>query len=281
MFRLVILTIISLLSLVACGPKKSAATVQDQRKFVVPPIPIMIEDGQQRADFLMVHYWDNYDFKDTSLLSDEKYTEQAFVDFINVLSQLDEPLAEKGVANLMEKAAVEPLSYRKFVELSERYLYDPNSPMRNENVYIVVLKNIMASNHLSQAEKARPEYQLELALKNRVGDKATDFSYTTEQGGKKKLSQAKGDPLLLFFFRPDCPSCKDTKDYIKGRGIDRKIEIVYVNPDMDTHLEQIYDLRASPVLYLLSGDKKVLLKDATIEQVEYYINAELSTEPRS
>lgn len=281
MLRLVIFTICSAMALVACGPKKAATTQQSDtqvRKFVVPQIPVMISEGQQKADFLMGHYWDNFDFKDTSLISDKGYTEQGFVDFVNIISQVSEPLAQKGVATLMEKASVEPLMYRHFVALWERYLYDPNSPMRNEDLYIVVLGNLTSSDHLSVAEKARPAYQLELAMKNRVGDKATDFSYTTEHGTTSKLYQAKGDPLLLFFFRPDCPSCQESKDYIKGRGIDRRIEILYVNPDTDPHLEKIYDLRASPVMYLLSGDKKVLLKDATIDQVEYYINTELSKE---
>lgn len=276
MNRLVIFALFLSLSLAACGPKKAATTQQQsdqqKRKFEVPPIPVMIESEQQKADFLMTHYWDNYDFKDTSLCSDKDYSEQAFADFVNILSRVDEPLAEKGVASLMEKASVEPYVYKNFMELSEKYLYDPNSPMRNENIYIVVLKNIVASPHLSQAEKARSSYQLELALKNRIGAKATDFSYTTEQGATKKMYQTKGDPLLLFFFRPDCPSCKETKDYIKGRGIDKRLEILYVNPDQDLHLEKLYDLRASPVLYLLSADKTVLLKDATIDQVEYYIN---------
>lgn len=277
MFRSSFLTLCSALALVACGPKKAASPqqtsqAQQERKLEIPPVPVMIENAEQKADFLTTHYWDNYDFRDTSLISDKAYTEQGVADFVNLISQTNEQLSKKGISILMEKAAVEPLIYKNFVAVFEKYLYDPNSPMRNEDIYIIVLQNITEGPVLSPAEKARPAYQLALALKNRIGDQATDFTYTTEQGETRKLSQAKGDPLLLFFFRPDCPSCKDTKDYIKGRALDRRLEILYVNPDQDKHLETTYDLRASPVLYLLSKDKKVLLKDATIHQVEYYLN---------
>jgi hypothetical protein len=34
---------------------------------------------------------------------------------------------------------------------------------------------------------------------------------------------------------------------------------------------ELYDLKAMPTLYLLDKDKKVLLKDAPVEQVEQYL----------
>ena len=35
--------------------------------------------------------------------------------------------------------------------------------------------------------------------------------------------------------------------------------------------QRLYDLKAIPCLYLLDADKRVLLKDATVEQVELYL----------
>ena len=39
---------------------------------------------------------------------------------------------------------------------------------------------------------------------------------------------------------------------------------------------ELYDLKAMPTLYLLDKDKKVLLKDAPVEQVEQYLAQVLS-----
>ena len=38
--------------------------------------------------------------------------------------------------------------------------------------------------------------------------------------------------------------------------------------------DEIYDLKAIPTLYLLDKDKKVVLKDVTFNQVEYYLRRE-------
>ena len=39
------------------------------------------------------------------------------------------------------------------MELAEKYLYDPNSPMRNEELYIPVLESILATQVLDDMEK--------------------------------------------------------------------------------------------------------------------------------
>lgn len=264
------IAILLLFSATACHgqSQKSVATVQ---KFTVPKPPAMLTAQEARAEFVATHYWDNFNFADTTLIGNADITEQAFADFVNILPHLPESLIEKSVAAMMRKATADNAMYAHFMELSEKYLYEPNSPMRNEDLYIVVLHNILANGKLDNIYKVRPRYQLELALKNRVGNKALDFAYTTEKGGKAKLYATAGDPLLLFFFRPDCAMCKEVKEYVGSRGIDKQVKILYVNPETDTHLGTLYDLRASPTLYLLAKDKTVILKDVSIEQIEQHL----------
>ena len=69
-----------------------------------------------------------------------------------------------------------------FVGLFEKYLYDPNSPMRNEELYIPALEAMIASERLGEADKVRARYRLELARRNRPGTPATDFRYRRERG---------------------------------------------------------------------------------------------------
>lgn len=262
-----------LLSLIACGAGQQSKAVATVQKFTVPESPAVLTSPEQKAEFVATHYWDNFDFADTTLISRADITEQAFADFANLLPHLPQPLIEKGVAAMMKGAEADSAMYAHFMELAEKYLYDPNSPMRNENIYIEVLRHIVATAKLDEIYKVRPRYQLELAMKNRVGDKAADFTYTTENEGKATLYGMTADPLLLlFFFRPDCPTCKEVKEYVANKGIDKRVKILFVNPDIDTDLDTIYDLRASPTLYLLDKDKKVILKDAPIGQIEQYLN---------
>lgn len=253
-----------------CQPSKKA-TQAALHKFTTPPVPTLLTSREQRAEFVVTHYWDNYDFSDTTLISRADYIEQAFADFINILPNVSMSLAERGIEMMMSKAKAESKMYAHFMELSEKYLYDPNSPYRNEEYYIVVLCDIVANDKLPEIEKVRPQYQLELALKNRVGAVATNFEYTTDSRTKAKLHSSKADVLMLFFFRPDCKTCEMVKEHVVKNGIDKHVKIVWVNLDTDTHLDTLYDLRASPTLYLLDKNKTVLLKDAFIEQIENYL----------
>lgn len=108
-------------------------------------------------------------------------------------------------------------------------------------------------------------------LRNYVGNKVTDFTYTTESGGRSTLYRTKGDLLLLFFYHIDCDMCKATKVYITDHGIDCKIKILCADPDKNTHLDAPYDLRTTPTLYLLDKDKTVLLKETPIEIINDYL----------
>ncbi|MEG1405966.1 MAG: DUF5106 domain-containing protein, partial [Alistipes sp.] len=133
-----------LCTLTACSGQQRPKAATVAQKITVPTPPAVLTTPEQKAEFIATHYWDNFDFADTTLISDAGVTEQAFADFVNLLPYVPETLIEKGVDAMMSKATVDSAMYAHFVELSEKYLYDPNSPMRNEEIYIVVLQNIVA-----------------------------------------------------------------------------------------------------------------------------------------
>lgn len=115
---------------------------------------------------------------------------------------------------MMEASTANSAMFAHFTELSEKYLYDPNSPLRNEELYIPVLQYLTDSPHLDSLSKLRPRYQLELALKNRPGDIAADFYYTSESGKRSRMRQIEADYTILFFNNPDCGDCNRVKEYM-------------------------------------------------------------------
>lgn len=265
-----IIVILSLF-IVSCANVPQKKVESTPKTFSIPEVPAILTTNEQRADFVVKHYWKNYNFSDTTLINRADYTEQAYVDFINVLLNVEPSLAMQGIDSLMYKARIDSAMYAHFISLGEKYLYEPNSPFRCEELYIVVLENILSNTKLPETDKIRPQYQYDLALKNRVGEKAIDFEYTNNDGKKVRLYDAKGDPLLVFFFHPDCPTCKEVKAYVEKNEIDKLVKIVWINPEINKHIEEVYDLRASPTLYLLDGNKKVLFKDAPIETIVGYL----------
>lgn len=265
--------------------------------YEMPNVPSMITTPEAREQFIAEQYWGKYNFSDTTLISRENITEQAFADFIYLLANMNVEMAKKGMITMMSKAEANKDMYNHFMELCEKYLYDPNSPMRNESLYVAALESILSNDKLEEIEKIRPKFQYDLALKNRVGDKAANFSYTTPNDKESKLYDIKSDYILIFFYNPDCPNCTEVRQYITESAIlnDNRVNVLAMYADNELELwrdyqsnipnnwisgydkhktidqNNIYDLRASPTLYLISKDKSVLLKDADIKTIELYL----------
>ena len=73
-------------------------------------------------------------------------------------------------------------SLDKICVLSGKYLNEGESRFFNEDLYITVLEHALSSDLLGEADKMRPRYLLEQAMKNRVGFEAEDFIYTLANG---------------------------------------------------------------------------------------------------
>jgi hypothetical protein len=267
--------------------------------FQMTQIPAVLTSPGERADYLVTHYWDNFNFRDTAYIHLPEVTEQAFVDYIDVMPYTSAAVASASVKNMLKKAEAEAKMYLYFADLYEKYLYDPNSPMRNDEWYIPVLESMLESPIVK--EKIRPAHLLKLAKRNRPGEKAADFTYTIGDGKKAALYSIGSDYTLLFFYNPDCRNCQEVSGLLQASLAvqsllkDGKLSILAVYPDEDLEAwrnylprlpkewinsydagarlkdEEVYDLKAIPTLYLLDKEKVVLLKDPAFERLENYL----------
>lgn len=282
--------------------QKKVEVSHTKKSFALPDIPQVLTSYEDRAAYLVCHFWDNFDFGDTTQISKPEITEQAFVDFLDVLSHVPTEKGQKALTALMDSASVNNDMCIHFMKLTEKYLHDPNSPFRNEEFYIPVLNVVISSTQLDETYKVRPRYQLKTAMKNRPGSIATDFVYTLSTGACAKMSSIKADYTILFFNNPDCHDCQRVKDYIKDSRIFNRmteagsspyLRILAIYPDADIPLwkrgdypalminsydagqvitnKELYDLKAIPAFYLLDREKRVIMKDAPIEQIEAWL----------
>ena len=269
-------------------------------KFTHPDAPTLITDPNLRLEYVIKHYWDYFDFADTTYISTPEITEQAYVDYIDLLFRLPLNKAQEEMKTMMLKSAQSNKKlFLYFTELADKYLYEPNSPALNEELYIPVLEVMSQTPVLDDTEKIRPQLRLEWAYKNRMGTKAVDFQYTDIAGKSGSLYQITAEYILLFFNDPACPSCKTQLENLRNSAVcnklisDRKLIILsmYTEQDLDewkAHysiypsnwinvydksftIRDKYDLRASPTMYLLGKDKTVIFKDAPFAQIEYYL----------
>ena len=263
--------------------------------FRLPEIPDSLAAPEARAEYLALHWWDGFDFRDTSLISRPGITEQAFVDFLSVLPYVsDIPVA---FDTLFCRASAEPEMFSHFVTLGEKYLAGRYSPMRDEELYIAMLGALCSDGRpFPEGERARAGFRLELALKNRPGDPAADFGFLFPDGARGTLYGLDAEYLIVFFNDPDCAECRATRAGLEdsselsallGEGRVRVLSVCVsgdasvwkgsfsssegwtdvLDDGRAVYSGRLYDLRQLPVLYLLSSDKHVLLKDTSLREI--------------
>ena len=289
-------------SMALCAVYTGAASPQVRQQvkdmYPYPAIPDSLATVEERAEYFVGHYWDNYNFADTALLKLPFLTEQGVVDFIDVLPFVPYVQTADALKGLVYKSEAAPETFEHFTGLLDKYLYHPASPFRNDEFYIPVLEAMLESDIPTDTEKTVLRYRLENASKNRVGTVAADFNYTSENGKTRRMHQVKSEYILLMFYYPDCHTCEEaTRKMIDSPAIqrmaaDKRLTIMAVYPDNDENLwkrhlrsfpstwingynkdlkienDGLYDIRSIPTFYLLDAKKRVILKDAPLERIE-------------
>jgi len=264
----------------------------------LPEVPKALTAPVERADYILHHFWDPMDFRDTLRSRDKTFMELNLVNFMSLFPHGSERATSESIGRLLGATSGDTASFHLVTDILERYLNDPNSPMRHEGHYILYLEELLRLPGLSEYDRLRPAYRLQTAKKNRPGTTATDFAYTDRDGRRHTLHGTAADRrLLLLFYDPECGHCSEILEQVKASAvlreqIERKelaVLAVYtegnrplwhetkaslppawtVGIDESRIVErELYSIPAMPVMYLLDADKTVLLKDARLEEIE-------------
>lgn len=279
---------------------QSVDSVAVIKELQMPAIPMAIVEPMERASYLAGHYWDNLSFEPIQSENDSNRLEQYFSNYLAILNESNKAKLEENINKSLISIQSDSVYLAMFSHLADKYLYDPNSPFRNDEVYLIFVNAFKENPKLSFSDQERLKFKHGLLLKNRVGNKAENFNFKTDKG-ESSLSKVKADMLLLYFNNPGCHACEEVQaqlqasDLLNDRLDKGKLVVLSIYPDEDlTEWERyknnqpknwingydsnqeiksklLYDLKAIPTLYLLDKNKNVLLKDATVQQLESYI----------
>lgn len=278
----------------------SVAAVAQEEQFPYPTVPQELRTVESRAAFITEHYWDNFDFNDTTLIHKPEITEQGFANFVDLLTRVDSTMAVNGVAVFSSTAFKKstPANMREYMaELTEHYLYDPNSPMRSDELYLLFLDRLSVAPAFTAAERERFNFRRINLRKNQVGTVAADFEYIDRKGRKNTLHATEGEYTLLYFYDPDCENCHETTAMFSKNDLlttNPRLTVLAVYPDADTDLWRkepqsfpttwvdayspngavaagLYFIRATPTILLLDKNKRVILKDPSPDMLIQYL----------
>ncbi len=229
--------------------------------------------------------------------SADSLSPRAIAGFITMLAGVSPDEASRSMDALIGSVAEDSVTFSRLSVIMERLLADPNSPLRNESHYIIYLESLLRQPGLDEAGRVRVADRLATAKKNRPGAVATDFAYVDREGRAWTLHKMSGRRLLLIFYDPECGHCSEileqvsASDVIKERVRQKKLTVLAIYTEGDRNLwertkasmprdwavgfdtdsivgRELYSVPAMPVMYLLDGNKTVLLKDAFLPEIE-------------
>ncbi|RZF58873.1 DUF5106 domain-containing protein [Sphingobacterium corticibacterium] len=288
-------TILILLITVSCGHPREGKSVQNGN--VSAAGEVMSSIPAER----LLRYWDAFNFKAKVQTNNSDDVEQKLVDFIALFATVPDTVVQVAVHGMLDDASVEPQNFAYFVDRYSHYLYDPNSPMRNEGYYEQVLTYLVAYQTLPEEERSKYAVRLELIRKNQVGTVATDFEYLAKDGKYRRMHEGTKPYKLLVFYDPTCTQCAAlmldlaqtpavhnciTNGFLEivsvslypnkdsWMGYQKRIPDNWINGwDEKGHIihDGLYNIRAYPTIFLLNNANTVLLKDAPLDVTLRYL----------
>ena len=296
----------------ACGqPGKKAEKAPATRAFPMAEIPVMITEPMERLTWLSQHFWDRFTATDSLYFCDSVTVngvpalqlEQQLGMFATLVEEIPLPDGVKAMElffdrlEAFQRAKPSGNVLPETVALASRYFYDPNSPVRNEDLYGEFVSRLGKSDLIDSGYRMGYEWDARMCRLNRVGTRAADFAFTDTRGWIRTLYSIKAEYTVLIFGNPGCTACQEIMEAMAATPeiaalIDAgrlQVVDVYIDREIDdwkAHMAEypknwingydhnytirtdlIYNVRGIPSLYLLDAKKTVLMKDATPERV--------------
>ncbi|MCF8367866.1 MAG: redoxin domain-containing protein [Bacteroidales bacterium] len=255
-------------------------------------------DEIARRAYQVEHYFDNFDFTDVDLIRTNVYTTAA-IEYMSLYSnpnlnqdQLQDEFI-KAVDKIMYEAMDNSIIYEFIVEYLvggfERYHFDK------------VLDYIAETYSPEQCENEERKTDLETRLKKyaelSVGKDAPEIILPNDKGEMVKLSKIKSEYTLVIFWASWCPHCNETlpdvHDLYLSSMNSGKVEVITVSIDTkkeewekalaegnytwinasdlkgwDSPAAVDYNVYATPTMFLLDKDKKIVAKPITFNELK-------------
>lgn len=261
--------------------------------------------GRARYQYFKHHYFDNINMSDRRFLRTPYYPSMVDEYISHHILQDPDTLVDAAF-NMIEKSRGDSLTFQ--VMTSKMINYGISSKMMGmDKMWYMIAEKYYFSGLATWADTAWVNTLKKEAKKIRycmVGMPARDLLVRDSTDAFEKLSKQTADVVLVYFFEPSCGHCRHTTpilhDTVYSKYKDKGFEVfaVYTQTDrqewMDFvhkhHLEdwvnvwdpyreswfwEYYDTSATPALYLLNKDRKIIAKKIDTNTLDMILNEEL------
>lgn len=273
-------------------PFEAQDTIFNEQGVVIPPLfeyPTAPDDSpslEARTNYLMDHFWDPMDFKNSKVV-DQNALNHAFSVYTGAMPYADPEKVMASIKDLISKIKGNTGLTYQFARAAEENLYGPRADMWIDEVYIPFLENLMANKKLDSNKKSRYQEQLKILKSTQPGQTMPQFEYADRKGAKSQFKISK-PYTLVEFGNPECEDCHLAQFRLQISGSvndmisDGLLEVAFIIPEEDAgdllaktesypekwtvgaaaeDLFEKLDLRATPAIYLIDGKGKIIAKN--------------------
>lgn len=269
-----------------------------------PPVPVMDPRREERIRnhafrYTAAHFFDSVDFSDSRLTLIPAFEQKLSLYFRQLVYPHPDTL-RITIAALLNRAAANDTLYNHCV----RFLYDlfREAPMHwSAEVYNYIGEQYILADTVRWKEPWFVREVRERVIRSKMnpaGSPAADLILKNPGGDRVSLYHINAPLTILYFYNPDCEACLPVTDRLaeiynrhRNRGIrlfavyvdqNRELWLKYIrekkldwihacHPEGAAAIEQKYDLYALPMIYLLDRDKKVIVRDLPIGELEEFL----------
>jgi peroxiredoxin len=271
------------------------------------PDPPLKEDGSPDNEYMYQLYkklfWENIDFSDERLVRTPILHAKLNQYFTRVIIQIpDSIIAEADRIVNKARASKEVFKYTVFYITNT---FERSQIMGMEAVFVHMVEKYYLTGKADwiTEEQLKSISERAMILKPLlIGKVAPDITVFTREHRTRNLHDVKADFTVLYFWDSECSHCKKNTPLLKemyARMKGQNVEIFALNTESDrtkwleyvdnNNLQWInvydpgnqsgfrdkYDIWATPLIFLLDKDKRIIAKKITVEQTEEIINMEI------
>jgi thiol-disulfide isomerase/thioredoxin len=254
-------------------------------------------DKKLFEQYYVTHFFDHFPWQDARFVNTIIYFNK-IRQFCTSLPKIASSVADTFLTNTLN--AVKPYSNNYFVlfDKIESIIGNYASPLYNEHLRIIALKNALSHPAIDAARLSRYKAELKRIDQNHIGDQVPDFDLVLCNGDSTHLYNIQSEYMILYLQNPDCPSCKeirskmDTMTLLNKAINDSKIVVLTLyfedhqfvwekycknatsrylhgwNYNLAIEKEQLFDIQIIPYMFLLDKDKKVIKKDMLWNEIK-------------
>jgi len=253
----------------------------------------------QKYNYNKDHFFDNIDLTDERILRTPILYARLETFFSNVVIQYPDSV-NKAIDRLIKKCEPDHKIFQ-FVSVFLFNHFRESEIMGHDAVMVKLADDIYLS---GKADWVTKEFrddlakQVELLRNNLIGLTAKDLVMNSYSGRFVSLHDVDKDFTILYFWEPNCGHCKEAtpklKEYyntVKNQGVEvfavcttadkdawsKYIEdngLTWINgwdPDRKSYFDYYYNVQATPMIYILDRNKKIIAKKLSVDDIPSFI----------